>query len=58
MPDDSTVFYNNEPIKNKSTQFRKDLYSDDLFLKEWISIKVEDGKAVRVVKPWQKDNFE
>ena len=54
MPDDSTVFYNNEPIKDKTTVFRKDLNPHDFFLKEWISIKVEDGKAVRVVKPWQK----
>ena len=54
MPDDSTVFYNNDPVRDIKAEHRKDLYPDDLFLKEWISIKVEDGKAVRVVKPWQK----
>ena len=54
MPDDSTVFYNNDPVRDIKAESEKIFTQMISFLKEWISIKVKDGKAVRDVKPWQK----
>uniref|UniRef100_A0A914DX98 L-Fucosyltransferase n=1 Tax=Acrobeloides nanus TaxID=290746 RepID=A0A914DX98_9BILA len=54
MPENSTVFYNSRMTRNRNEINDKERYDYNVFLKEWISLAVENGTAYHEKKWWHE----
>jgi membrane protein YqaA with SNARE-associated domain len=54
--EDAKVFYNNKI--SKKNDHTKDKFTQDIFLEDWISIEVENGKGYRKISPWMTNSSE